>query len=240
MKLDNFRFIAHRGLYNRLDTPENSIKAFENAILKGYAIELDIKMTKDGYLVVFHDDNLKRMTGIKNNVDELNLNEIKKLKLLGTDNCIPTFEDVLMLVNGKVPLMIEIKTTNKYKELMSKLIKLLERYNGEYVIESFDPRIIYWLKKNKSNIIRGQLSASNIREVKSRYMKILLGKMFFNFITKPHFVSYLYTEVDSKFYNKQKRKGREVAVWTVKNKEEYKKIENCTDMVIFENEDTIK
>ena len=70
MKLDNYRFIAHRGLYNRLDTPENSMKAFENAILKGYAIELDINMTKDGHLVVFHDSNLKRMTGIKNNVDE--------------------------------------------------------------------------------------------------------------------------------------------------------------------------
>jgi len=240
MKLDNYRFIAHRGLYNRLDTPENSMKAFENAILKGYAIELDINMTKDGHLVVFHDSNLKRMTGIKNNVDELNLNEIKKLKLLGTDNCIPTFEDVLMLVNGKVPLMIEIKRIDRYKELMLKITKLLERYSGEYVIESFDPRIIYWLKKNNPNIIRGQLSAPNIREVKNRFLKILLGNMAFNFITKPHFVSYLYTDVDNKFYYKQKQKGRYVAVWTVKNKEEYQKVKNCTDMVIFENEDTIK
>ncbi len=240
MKLENYRFIAHRGLYNKLDTPENSMKAFENAILKNYAIELDINITLDGHLVVFHDQSLKRMTGIKNDVSELNLNEVKKLKLLGTDNCIPTFEDVLMLVNGKVPLMIEIKTTDRYKELMTKLIKLLEKYNGEFIIESFDPRIIYWLKKNNPDIIRGQLSAPNIREVKSRYMKVLLGKMAFNFITKPHFVSYLYTEVDEKFYNKQKRKNRNVAIWTVKSKEEYEKVKNYTDMVIFENEGTIK
>lgn len=240
MKLDNYRYIAHRGLYNKLDTPENSMKAFENAIIKGYAIELDVNMTFDGYLVVFHDKSLKRMTGIKNDIDELNLNEVKKLKLLGSDNCIPTFEDVLMLVNGKVPLMIEIKTTDRYKELMTKLIKLLEKYKGEYIIESFDPRIIYWLKKNKPNITRGQLSAPNIREVKSRYMKALLGKMAFNFITKPHFVSYLYTEVNEKFYIKQKRKNRDIAVWTVKNKEEFEKVKDYTDMVIFENEDTIK
>ena len=99
MNIEKYRFIAHRGLFNRLDTPENSMKAFENAIEKGYAIELDVNMSLDGHLVVFHDISLKRMTGIKNDVNLLNLNELKKLKLLGTDNVIPTFEDVLMLVS---------------------------------------------------------------------------------------------------------------------------------------------
>ena len=153
MNIEKYKYIAHRGLFNRLDTPENSMKAFENAIAKGYAIELDLNMSLDGHLVVFHDNSLKRMTGIKNDVNLLNLNELKKLKLLGTDNVIPTFEDVLMLVNGKVPLMIEVKRNERYKELMSKLINLLEKYDGEYVIESFDPRILYWLKKNAPSII---------------------------------------------------------------------------------------
>lgn len=240
MNLESYRYIAHRGLYDKLDVPENSMKAFENAILKGYAIELDVNMTLDGYLVVFHDESLKRMTGIKNNITNLNLNEIKKLKLLGSNNTIPTFEDVLMLVNGKVPLMIEVKKNERYKELMPKLINLLQKYNGEYVIESFDPRIIYWLKKNSPDIIRGQLASKNIREVKNRFLKFLLGKMFFNFITKPQFVSYLFTEVDIKFYKKQKRKNRDVAVWTIKNKEDYNKVKNSSDMFIFENEETIK
>ena len=123
---------------------------------------------------------------------------------------------------------------------MPKLINLLQKYNGEYVIESFDPRIIYWLKKNSPDIIRGQLASKNIREVKNRFLKFLLGKMFFNFITKPQFVSYLFTEVDTKFYKKQKRKNRDVAVWTIKNKEDYNKVKNSSDMFIFENEETIK
>ena len=86
MNLEKYKYIAHRGLYNRLDTPENSMKSFENAILKGYAIELDVNMTNDGHLVVFHDESWKRMTRIKNNITALDLNEIKKLKLLGTNN----------------------------------------------------------------------------------------------------------------------------------------------------------
>lgn len=240
MNIQKYKYIAHRGLFNRLDTPENSMKAFENAIIKGYAIELDVNMSLDGHLVVFHDNSLKRMTGIKNDVNLLNLNELKKLKLLGTDNVIPTFEDVLMLVAGKVPLMIEVKRNERYKELMPKLINLLEKYDGEYVIESFDPRILYWLKKNAPSIIRGQLSSKNIREVNGRILKFLLGKMVFNVFTKPDFISYLYTEVNGKFYKKQKRKDRDLAVWTVKNKDEYEKIKNISDMVIFENEDTIK
>lgn len=240
MKIQDYKFIAHRGLYNRLDTPENSMKAFKNAISKGYAIELDINMTLDGHLVVFHDQTLKRMTGIKNDITTLNLNEIKKLKLLGTNNNIPTFEDVLMVVNGKVPLMIEVKRNEKYKELMPKLIKLLEKYNGKYIIESFDPRVIYWLKKNAPDITRGQLASKNLREVSNRLLKVLLGKMVFNFITQPHFVSYLYTEVDKKFYKKQKRKNRVVAVWTVKSKEEFQKVKSNADIFIFEKEETIK
>ena len=231
MNIEKYRFIAHRGLFNRLDTPENSMKAFENAIEKGYAIELDVNMSLDGHLVVFHDISLKRMTGIKNDVNLLNLNELKKLKLLGTDNVIPTFEDVLMLVSGKVPLMIEIKRNGNYKELMKKLINLLEKYDGEYIVESFDPRVIYWLKKNAPHVIRGQLASKNIREVSSRILKVLLGKMFFNIFTKPNFVAYLYTEVDKKFYKKQKKKKRYVALWTLRSKDEYNKIKDITKVI---------
>lgn len=239
MNFEGYKFVAHRGLFNRSDVPENSIKAFEACIQKGYAIELDVNMTKDGHLVVFHDNNLKRMTGIKHDITELNLNEIKKLKLLGTENKIPTLEDVILLLDGKVPLMIEIKRNDKYKELMPKLINMLDKYNGEYVVKSFDPRIVYWLKKNAPHVIRGQLADKNLREVKGRLMKFLLGKMFFNIFTKPHFISYQYTNMNSKMYNKYKRKGKAVAVWTVKSKEEYLKIKDICDMVIFENEETI-
>ena len=239
MNIDKFKFIAHRGLFDREKIPENSMLAFDKALEKGYSIEVDVNMTQDGYIVVFHDNSLKRMTGIKNDITTMTLSEIKKLKLLGTENKIPTFEDVLLQVSGKVPILIEVKPNSKYKELMEKLINLLEKYNGKYSIQSFDPRIVYWLKKNIPQISRGQISSKNIREVKSRILKILLGKMVFNVITKPNFVSYQYLSINEKFYKKQKNKGREVIAWTLKNKEDYEKIRDYCDMVVFENESTI-
>ena len=240
MNIENFKCIAHRGLFDREKIPDNSMLAYQKAIEKGYAIELDVNMTKDGYIVVFHDNSLKRMTGSKNDIATMTLSEIKKLKLLGTENRIPTFEDVLLQVSGRVPLLIEVKINNRYKELMKKLINLLEKYNGNYSIQSFDPRIVYFLKKNAPQISRGQISSKNIREVKSRVLKILLGKMIFNVITKPNFISYQYLSINSKFYLKQKNKGRDVIAWTLKNKEDYEKIKDFCDMVVFENENTIK
>ena len=239
MNIDKFKFIAHRGLFDRVKIPENSMLAFDKALEKGYSIEVDVNMTQDGYIVVFHDNSLKRMTGIKNDITTMTLSEIKKFKLLGTENKIPTFEDVLLQVSGKVPILIEVKPNSKYKELMEKLINLLEKYNGKYSIQSFDPRIVYWLKKNMPQISRGQISSKNIREVKSRILKILLGKMVFNVITKPNFISYQYLSINEKFYKKQKNKGREVIAWTLKNKEDYEKIRDYCDMVVFENESTI-
>ncbi len=239
MNIDKFKFIAHRGLFDREKIPENSMLAFDKALEKGYSIEVDVNMTQDGYIVVFHDNSLKRMTGIKNDITTMTLSEIKKFKLLGTENKIPTFEDVLLQVSGKVPILIEVKPNSKYKELMEKLINLLEKYNGKYSIQSFDPRIVYWLKKNMPQISRGQISSKNIREVKSRILKILLGKMVFNVITKPNFISYQYLSINEKFYKKQKNKGREVIAWTLKNKEDYEKIRDYCDMVVFENESTI-
>lgn len=240
MNWNRYKYIAHRGLYDRIDTPENSIKAFKNAIEKGYAIELDLNMSKDGYLVVFHDDSLKRMTGLKASITSLELSEIKKQKLLGSDNIIPTFEDVLMLVNGRVPLMIEVKTNERYKELLSKLMLMLEKYDGEYIIESFDPRVVYWLKKKYPKVVRGQIAGKRIVDIKSKVLRWFLGIMAFNPFTKPDFISYLYTQIDEKFYMKQKKKGREVAAWTLKDDGEYRKIKDYCDMVIFEKEDTIK
>ena len=239
MNIDKFKFIAHRGLFDREKIPENSMLAFDKALEKGYSIEIDVNMTQDGYIVVFHDNSLKRMTGIKNDITTMTLSEIKKLKLLGTENKIPTFEDVLLQVSGKVPILIEVRPNSKYKELMENLINLLEKYNGKYSIQSFDPRIVYWLKKNMPQISRGQISSKNIREVKSRILKILLGKMVFNVITKPNFISYQYLSINEKFYKKQKNKGREVIAWTLKNKEDYEKIRDYCDMVVFENESTI-
>lgn len=240
MDIEKYRFATHRGLYdNHNGIPENSIPAFERAVEKGYAIELDVNMSNDGFLVVFHDATLKRMTGVKDEIFTLDLHEIRSLKLLGTDVKIPTFQDVLLCIAGKVPLIIEVKQNPRYKELMEKLMQELSKYNGDYIIESFDPRVVKWLRDNAPDVCRGQLSSDNIREVKNRFLKLLLGKMVFNPRTRPNVVAYQYLKVNKKFYDKHHKRKRLVAVWTVKSKAEYEKIKDCADIIIFENEETI-
>lgn len=139
--------IAHRGIHNNNDIPENSMLAFKKAVAKEYAIEFDIEITKDSKLVIHHDDNLIRMTGINKNTEDMMLDEIKKLRLLDTNETIPTLTEVLDLVNGKVFLDIEIKSTRRVNEVVDLILKELENYNGEVQLKSFDPFIVRRLKK---------------------------------------------------------------------------------------------
>ena len=109
--------IAHRGAFDNVSIPENSIKAFQEAIKLGLAVEYDVQLTKDNVLVVFHDDNLYRMTGIDKKIEDVTFDEINKLTLLDTKEHIPTLKDVLNLINNKVFMDIEIKNTKRYKVL---------------------------------------------------------------------------------------------------------------------------
>ena len=91
--------IAHRGAFNNKDIPENSIKAFEKAIEKNYIIELDVHILKDNTIVVYHDDNVKRLTGVDKSIIDFNYSQLKELSLLNTKYKIPRLIDVLELVN---------------------------------------------------------------------------------------------------------------------------------------------
>ncbi len=153
--------IAHRGVHNNKDIPENSIMAFKKAIDKEYAIEFDIEITKDSKLVIHHDDNLKRMTNINKKTEDMTLDEIKKLKLLATDEVIPTFKEVLDLVNVKVFLDIEIKSTKRVKEVVDLVLKELEDYKGLVQLKSFDPFIVNRLKKTTNKYKIGLLLMRN-------------------------------------------------------------------------------
>ena len=115
MKL-NGNVIAHRGIFDNETVPENSIPAFKKAIKENIPIELDVQLTKDNVLVVFHDDNLSRMTGKDIDIQKVNYSEIKDVKLLNTNEVIPTFEEILKLVDNKVLLNIEIKSNRRIKE----------------------------------------------------------------------------------------------------------------------------
>lgn len=187
------RNFAHRGLHKRdKSVPENSIAAFERAASYGYGIELDVQLSKDGEVVVFHDDNLKRVTGVDARVDSKTLAELRELSLCGTDERIPLFSEVLKTVRGRGPLIVELKNGKRNKELCEKTCALLRHYNGDYCIESFNPFIVRWFRENAPEIVRGQLACppEDYAGAAKPVAAFLLGNTMLNFLSRPQFIAY--------------------------------------------------
>ena len=227
---ENQRIIAHRGLYDNIKVYENTIEAFKLAIEKKYIIEIDVHLTKDNQLIVYHDYNTKRL--LKNNliIEESTYKELNKENLIH----IPTIEEVLKIVKGKVPLLIEIKQPSTVGKLETELMNILNKYKGEYAIQSFNPKTVYWFKKNYPNILRGQLSCKYYGKKINKIEKYILSNMLFNIITKPNFISYKYDELSIDKINKYKSKGLKVLGWTIKTKKEYDKYIKYYDNLICE------
>lgn len=226
------KYIAHRGLHNK-EFPENSLGAFSNAILNDYPIELDVHIIKDGTIVVFHDETLSRVVQKDGYVKNLNKEDLTNCHLNGTEYTIPTFEDVLSLVNGQVPILIEIKNVGKVGELEGKLYKMLKNYNGEYAIQSFNPYVLEWFKKNAKEVLRGQLAGFFKGEKLSYLKKFVLKRMILNKkIACPDFISYDIRNLPNRFvkrYNNLPLLG-----WCCKSQEQYMEKVKYLDNIIFE------
>ena len=225
--------IAHRGLHNKI-IPENSIPAFKEAIKNNYIIEFDVHILKDGNVVVFHDDNLKRLTGIDKKIKDTTYEEIKNLKLNKTDNYIPLLEDVLKLVNGRVPLLIELKYDNKVGLLEDKLIDIMKDYKGLYAYQSFSPFSLIYLKK-RTNMPRGLLVSDFKNNKINIIKKIFLKNMLLNFLVKPDFISVNYNFLNRKKIQKYKNKLL-ILTWTIRNND-FDKYKDLCDNFIFESFD---
>ena len=187
------RNFAHRGLHSRdRSVPENSLKAFDLAAEAGYGIELDVQLSKDGQVVVFHDDTLNRVCGIDARVDELNYAELRDLSLLDTEEKIPLFSDVLAVIRGRGPLIVELKNGRSNKELCEKTCEMLRKYNGEVCIESFNPMIVAWFRFHAKEFLRGLLSApkEEYEGQTSKFTAFLLSRGMINFICRPQFIAY--------------------------------------------------
>lgn len=223
-------YIAHRGFHD-VDNPENTLGAFEKAIEKGYAIELDVQLLKDGTVVVVHDNKLSRLCGEDKYVSNCTIEEIKNYKVLNSNFSIPTFEEVLNFVDGKVPLLIEIKNTLKVGDLESKAYELLKNYNGEYAVQSFNPYSLEWFKDNAPNVLRGQLSSFFKGENLSFIKKVLLKKLKLNKVSCPHFISYNAQNLPNKYCT---RSELPILAWTIRSQEEYLKVIKYCDNIIFE------
>ncbi len=185
---------AHRGLYEKdQSVAENSLEAFRRAATEGYGVELDVQLTKDGAVVVFHDDTVDRMTAEKGRVDSFTLSELQAMPLMGTEHRIPLFTDVMAVLDGKSPTIVELKSTENYPELCEKTLAILRTLKGPYCVESFDPRIVRWFYKNAPDLVRGQLteSFSHWREAGLPLWRcIMMHTLCINFLTHPQFIAF--------------------------------------------------
>ncbi len=230
---------AHRGLYNNIDIPENSMSAFSKALDNGYGIELDVHLLKDGTLAVFHDATLLRMAGEDTVIETLGSSELKNYRLIGTTEFIPLFNDVLALVDQKVPLLIELKSNKNVDKLCSAVNDILNDYGGKYTVQSFDPRCLRWFKKHSPDKIRGQIAQNSLKDKNIKFpviLKLITTLLLFNFLTKPNYVSYRFEDRKILSFKLSKKFWRiDGFVWTVRNKEDATKAEKENLSIIFEN-----
>ena len=223
--------VAHRGLWNET-LPENTIPAFKNAIEHGYAIEIDVYITTDDEIIVFHDDELSRLTGVKGIPYEKSLAELKELNILGTEEKMPTLKELLAVVNGKVPLLIEIKPTQR-ELVVDKTVEILKDYKGEFAIQSFNPKKLLRVKKLAPEFLRGVLGMPKLFPISLRDL-VMVKYMPLNFLVKPDFVSYYHGALP---LPPRKVKNKVVLGWTITSQESANSLkeQGYLDNIIFEN-----
>ena len=228
---------AHRGLHdNKGDAPENSLASIRNAVEKGYGIEFDVQLTRDRIPVVFHDETLKRVCGVEGNVRDYTYEELQAFPLLNSQERIPLLADVLAAVNGRVPLIIEIKTHENPAEVCARADELIAAYKGAYCVESFHPNAVAWYKKNRPEVIRGQLSCSfNTTERREPFNFMLLHYLLTNVTTRPDFVAYAHqNKRNISRVICRKLFGVLSVAWTLRSQQELDAAKDDFDLFIFE------
>ncbi len=242
-RLKGFLF-AHRGLHdNSAGIPENSLAAFRKAADEGYGIELDVQLTEDGIPVILHDFYLKRMVRDKDGnapegkVRDYTLAGLKEFHILDTEEKIPEFREVLETVAGRVPLIVEYKAEDTDMSVCVKGNELLSGYEGLYCVESFNPYAVYWYRRNRPDIIRGQLSERYLKEPKYRKpLYFAMENLMLNFLTRPDFIAYdrkgagnLSRRICRKLY------GNTAVGWTIRDQEQYEDAKKQYDIIIFDS-----
>ena len=231
---------AHRGLHN-LDEgrPENSLPAFRAAVEHGFGAELDVHLMRDGYLCVVHDSDLARVTGRPAVVEDMTAADLAGFPLLGTEETVPLFEEVLEVFSGKTPLIVELKTHGgNAQPLVRAVMERMDRYKGPYCLESFDPNVLWWLKREYPDVIRGQLSENFQRSAPAHLspsQRFALTNLLTTPLTTPDFIAYNHIDRDVPVLGLMRRlyNVHEVS-WTVRDPERMRELEANGCVVIFE------
>ncbi|WOD41215.1 glycerophosphodiester phosphodiesterase family protein [Nodosilinea sp. E11] len=221
------RPIAHRGLHQGTAVPENSLAAFEAAIAAQHPIELDVQLLADGHLAVFHDRDLKRLTGLKGRIADQTLTSLNQFHLYNTEQTIPSLAETLSYIAGQVPVLIEIKNEKKVGPPEQALIKTLAGYRGEFAVQSFNPRSLQWFKRQAPEIIRGQLA--------SKPQKFLRSHLLLTWASQPHFIAYNVKALPTLSTTLARRRfNRPLLAWTVRSQADYEKATQHADNYIFD------
>ena len=242
-ELSSYRY-AHRGLHdNRTPAPENSLAAFRLAREWGYGSELDVHLTADDQLVVIHDSRLQRACGVEGIVEDKTLDELADLRLFGTREGIPTFASVLDVYEGGVgpcpPLVVELKTHgDNYAQLTRRVMELLDAHEVPYCVESFDPRVLWWLRRNRPEVVRGQLSENFLRDKDSDLGFVrgaTHGALLYNVFARPDFVAYRHDHRRRvAVWLACRLLGARLVTWTIKSPAELAEVEEAGGVGIFE------
>ena len=228
--------VAHRGLHD-LQFPENSLSAFQAAVEQGFAIELDLHLLPDGHFAVFHDDDLLRMTGKEGKIQTLTAPQLKEYHLKETADVIPEFNQVLECIAGKVPILIEMKLTSDNVKagiiLRDTMKHYQQKYAGEFVVESFDPRFLLTLKEVAPEFLRGQLAAQNSGYPNPEENQ-RLADCAYNGMTQPDFIAYQILDLPLPWLEAQRKEGMPVIGWTVRAAQQWQTARPHCDNLIFE------
>lgn len=231
-------YFAHRGLHdNASDAPENSMAAFRKAVEAGLGMELDVQVTKDGVPVIFHDFKLNRICKAEGKISGCTYEELQDYRLCDSEERIPKLSELLEMVDGKAPLIVEIKAETANVSCCAVIDRMLRAYRGAYCIESFNPFVLWWFRRNHRDVVRGQLSSNFRRE--GEYWNILyflMTHLLFNFLTKPDFIAY-----NHKFSEEPGRRicrrlyRHPAAAWTVRSQQDLEALKGEYDVFIFDS-----
>ena len=233
--------VAHRGLHD-LDRgiAENTTSAFRAALRSGYAIECDVGLSADGQPVVFHDDALGRLTGADGALESRTAAELMALPVLGTRDTVPRLADLLALVAGRVPLLIELKGgRGRRGRLEPAVARLLAEYRGPVAIQSFDPAMVTWFRRHAPDVLRGQISMNyamdDDEEAPPPALRGPLTRLAFWTQNQPDFIAYDIHALPNWAVARHRRAGVPVLAWTVRSPSDRARAALHADNVIFEH-----
>ena len=230
------KYYAHRGLHdNQSEAPENTMAAFRKAVEAGYGMELDVQLTKDEQVVVVHDFDLKRICGIEKDVDACTYEELQEYAVCESAERIPLLTDVLHMVDGQVPLIVEIKYKGDNR-VCERVQELLDAYQGTYCVESFHPQVLCWYKKNRPRIRRGQLAMNYLKYTSYKGAdKWVAQHLLTNVMTKPDFIAYdCRSAIEFSLAVTRKLFNCPTFAWTVRSQRELEACRPYFDYFIFE------